>query len=59
MKGEIILEFDIFGINHEALPKIGTTYIFFVNSAGERLSALKILPVTEANTALLNRLIQK
>jgi len=59
VKGEIMLEFDIFGINHEDLPKIGTSYFFFVIPEGGRFSALKILPVTEANTALLSKLIQK
>jgi len=56
-KDEVMLEFDIFGINREALPQLGAAYIFFVTSEGERLVAIKILPATDATIDSVEKFI--
>jgi hypothetical protein len=54
---EITVEITSFALEHEALPKVGSSYIFFVKKDGDRFTAVKLLPATDDHITKVKGLI--
>jgi len=53
----VFISLPVHPYHHESAPKVRDSYIFFVNSEPNRILALKVIPDTEDNIAMVKRLI--